>query len=48
MVVRLMRAADVNCSKIGVPSWFPVVVGSGAPSRATRVGSCLTLGKRIV
>ena len=43
----LVRAADVSCSKNGVPSWLPVVVGSGPPSRATRVGSCLTLGKRI-
>ena len=43
----LMRAADVSCSKNGVPSWLPVVVGSGPPSRATRVGSCLTLGNEL-
>jgi len=30
-----------------VPSWLPVVVGMGAPSRAPRVGSCLTLRKEL-
>ena len=33
--------------KMGIPSWLPVVVGRGAPSRAPRAGSCLTLGKEL-
>ena len=33
--------------KMEVPSWLSVVVGSGAPSRAPRAGSCLTPGKEF-
>ena len=32
---------------MGVLSWLPVVVGRGAPSRAPRAGSCLTLRKEL-